>query len=67
MTAIAVAPFAAFDVTITEFTGSPQDPGTAPRYSDCNYEITNLVAENGTLSASVAVEAESWSAVKSLY
>lgn len=67
MTALAVAPFAAFNVTITEFTGSPQDPGETPRYSNCDGVLGNLAVENGTLSASVGVEAESWTAVKSLY
>jgi hypothetical protein len=67
MTAVAVADFPAFNVTITEFTGSPQDPGTAPRYSNCESQLTNLTPEGGTLQSSVGSESASWSAVKSLY
>lgn len=67
MTAVTVSDFGASAVTLTPFTGSPQDPATAPRFSNCDGALTNLLPNNGTLSSSVPTESESWSAVKSLY
>jgi hypothetical protein len=67
MTAIAVSDFPSFNVTVTPFTGSPQDMGTAPRYSNCDGVLTNLTPVSGTLSSSVPGESSSWSQVKALY
>ncbi len=67
MTVIAVSPFASANVTLTPFTGSPQDMGVAPRYSNCNGTLTNLTPVAGSLSAAVAVEPMRWSQVKALY
>lgn len=66
--AIALDTFAETSVTLSEFTGTPSNPGTAPRYASCQDELVNLTPVDGTLAGvTVPTEATSFSKVKSLY
>lgn len=66
--AITVDTFSESAVTLTEFTGTPSNPGTAPRYSSCGSVITNLSPVDGTLEGvTVPTTATSFSKVKSLF
>jgi len=66
--AVALNTFVSTAVTITEYTGTPSNPGTAPRYANCSDELVNLSPVDGTLEGvTVATEASSFSKVKSLF
>lgn len=66
--AFAVDTFSQAAVTISEFTGTPSNPGTAPRYVNCASTIINLAPVNGTLEGvTVATTQSSFSKVKSLF
>ena len=66
--AIAVNTFASTAVTITEYTGTPANPATAPRYANCSDQLVNLSPVNGTLEGvTVPTTATSFSKVKSLF
>jgi hypothetical protein len=66
--AIAVNTFSSTAVTLTEYTGTPSNPGTAPRYANCQDQLVNLTPVAGTLEGvTVATEATSFSKVKSLF
>jgi hypothetical protein len=66
--AIALDTFGQTPITLTEYTGTPSNPGTAPRYSNCSAQLVNLTAVNGSLQGvTVPTEASSFSKVKSLF
>lgn len=65
--AIAVNTFASTDVTLTEYQ-STQAPASAPRYANCNDQLSDLTPVDGTLQGvTVPNEATSFSKVKSLF
>lgn len=65
---VALGTFAETNVTLTEYTGTPSNPGTAPRYANCKNEIINLTPVDGTLAGvTVPTAATSFSKVKALY
>jgi hypothetical protein len=66
--AIALDTFGQTPVTLTEHTGQPLNPGTAPRYANCEDELINLTPVNGTLEGvTVPTSASSFGKVKSLF
>jgi hypothetical protein len=66
--AIAVNTFASTEVTLTEFTGTPANPATAPRYANCQDQLVNLTPVDGVLQGvTVDTEASSFSKVKALF
>jgi hypothetical protein len=66
--AIAVNTFDSTAVTITEFTGTPANPATAPRYANCQDQLVNLTPVDGVLQGvTVPTEASSFSKVKALF
>jgi hypothetical protein len=66
--AIALDTFGQAPVTLTELTGQPLNPGTAPRYANCQNELLNLTPVNGMLEGvTVPTSASSFGKVKSLF
>ncbi|RKZ10563.1 hypothetical protein DRQ53_05725 [bacterium] len=66
--AMAVNTFSQAAVTISEFTGTPSNPATAPRYNNCVNNQVYLTPVNGTLQGvTVPTEQSSFSRVKSLF
>ena len=66
--AIALDTFGQTAVTLTEYTGTPSNPGTAPRYANCQDQLVNLSPVNGTLEGvTVPTSASSFGKVKSLF
>ena len=65
---IALDTFTPTPITLTEYTGTPSNPGTAPRYANCQDQLVNLTPVNGTLEGvTVPTSASSFSKVKSLF
>jgi len=65
--AIAVDTFAATSVSLSEYNW-PQAPASAPRYANCDNELTELTPVGGVLQGvTVPTEATSFSKVKSLF
>jgi hypothetical protein len=68
--AIAMDTFGQTPNTLTEYTypGTPPNPATTPRYSNCSAQSVDLTAVNGSLQGvTVPTEASSFSKVKSLF
>ncbi len=66
--AVAVNTFGQTAITLTEYTGTPSNPGTAPRYANCQDQLVNLSPVNGTLEGvTVPTSASSFGKVKSLF
>jgi hypothetical protein len=66
--ALAVKTFDSTEVTLTEYTGTPSNPGTAPRYANCQDQLVNLTPVDGVLQGvTVDTEASSFSKVKALF